>query len=465
MRQFLRVVLQGFSLAFWRRPKARVELADFGIFLACCIVALLAYAGQDYLTVDPPKEFFGDSFHLHASYLLVLLIAAWLSARWLRRPALWLTLASLTVLIGVPWTAISLFVNQWLSGAHEVQLFAWQALLALAGFVAIFRAVGFVAGDSPPSRRVGASLLFVLVLGMPWYWQLTAWFWDVPQEEVQPPAPVPDAPPLPPFEAKFDAEAVMTRQPELMRRSIEAVRAQTPGKIDLFAVGFAGDGSEKVFRNEVEYFEKLVAQRFDASSRTLSLINSPATLEKVPLASLTNLRAALAGVAARMDTSEDILLLFLTSHGSKDHRLYVGLKPLPLRQIRPRDLRAALDDAGLQWRVVIVSACYSGGFVDSLRDPRTLVITAARRDRTSFGCGATSEITWFGKAFLRDGLNQTTDFERGFEIASKQIREWELADGEKASVPQIAAGWEIRKHLETWRATVPRSQPVAFSPK
>src|SRR5688500_10348255 len=114
MRQFLQVLLQGFSLAFWRRPKARVELADFGIFLGCCAVALLAYVAQDYLTVDPPKEFFGDSFHLHASYLLILLIAAWLSARWLQRPALWLTLASLTVLIGVPWTAISLFVNQWL---------------------------------------------------------------------------------------------------------------------------------------------------------------------------------------------------------------------------------------------------------------------------------------------------------------------------------------------------------------
>jgi len=94
-----------------------------------------------------------------------------------------------------------------------------------------------------------------------------------------------------------------------------------------------------------------------------------------------------------------------------------------------------------------------------------LVITAARRDRTSFGCGSESEITWFGKAFLQDGLNQTTDFERGFEIASKRIREWELADGEQASVPQIDAGWAIRKHLATWRATLPPSRAVAFSPK
>ncbi len=188
----------------------------------------------------------------------------------------------------------------------------------------------------------------------------------------------------------FDSESVLYRQPELLRQSIEAVQAQTPGKIDLFTMGFAGDGSEKVFRNEVEYFDQLMAQRFDASTRTLSLINAPDTVDTVPLATLTNLRAALVGVAARMDTSEDVLVLFLTSHGSQDHRLFVGLDPLPLRQIRPQDLRAALDDAGVRWRVIVVSSCYSGGFVEALRDPDTLVITAARADRTSFGCGGGS---------------------------------------------------------------------------
>ena len=465
IRRFLRTLGQGLSLAFWRRPRTRLELGEFGLFIACCALALLAYAVQDYSSTRASAEFYGDGFHAHASYFLILLIAAWVSARLLQRPALWLTLATLAVLIGIPWTAISLQVSDWLAEADDLQLYAWRILLALAGFIAVFRAVGFVASTSPPLRRLGSSLLFVLVLAWPWYWQQTAWFWYPPEEEAEEHVSVLEKPATRQGAPSFDPELVLYRQPELVQRAIEAVRAQTPGKIDLFTMGFASDGSEKVFRNEVEYFEHLMAQRFGASMRTLSLINAPDTVERVPLATLTNLRSALAGIAARMDTGEDVLVLFLTSHGSEDHRLFVGLDPLPLRQIRPRELRAALDDAGIQWRVVIVSACYSGGFVAALRDPRTLVITAARSDRASFGCGSDSQITWFGKAFLTQALNETTDFERGFELASKQIREWELAQGEIPSVPQMAGGWAIRKRLATWRTTLPRTQPVPFSPR
>jgi hypothetical protein len=464
IRPFLRNLGQGLSLAFWRQPGIRLELGEFGLFLASCALALLAFAVQDYYSAEAASTFFGDGFHAHASYFMVLLIAAWLAARLLQRPALWLTLATLTVLVGIPWTAISLQVNDSLADDDELRLHAWQVLLAIGGFFAIFRTVGFVSGASPLLRRAGASILFVLVLAGPWYWQQTAWFWYPPEDAEEEPEPVAPTPVVK-AEPSFDSESVLYRQPELLQHSIDAVQAQTPGKIDLFTMGFAGDGSEKVFRNEVEFFGQLMAQRFDAPTRNLSLINAPDTVDDVPLATLTNLRAALAGVAARMDTSEDVLVLFLTSHGSQDHRLFVGLDPLPLRQIRPQDLRAALDDAGIQWRVIVVSACYSGGFIDALRGPDTLVITAARADRTSFGCGNSSQITWFGKAFLTQALNQTTDFEHGFDLASKQVREWELAQGETASVPQMAGGLAIRKRLAAWRATLAPASPVLFTPR
>ncbi|MEO7252518.1 MAG: C13 family peptidase [Arenimonas sp.] len=454
---------QALSLAFWRRPRSRLVPGGFGLYLASCCIALLGFTVQDYSGIDAPADFSFDAFHAHASYFLFVMIAAWLAARVLQRPALWLGLAILVVLIGIPWTAISLWTNDWFADADKSQLYAWRALLAMAGFVALFRAIGFVSSASPAPRRLLASLGFVLVLAAPWYWQQHVWFWYAP-EATQAPEP-PNAPTANKTAHRapgFDPEAVLSSQPQLLQRAIDSVRAQTPGKIDLFTVGFAGDGGQKVFRNEVEYFGQLMSRRFDADGRTLSLINSVDTVDRVPLATLTNLRAALAGVAARMDTSEDVLVLFLTSHGSEDHQLLVDLDPLPLRQIQPRDLRAALDDAGIHWRVIVVSACYSGGFVDALRDPDTLVITAARADRTSFGCGNDSKITWFGRSFLAAALNQTTDFERGFDLASRQIREWELAQGETASVPQIAGGWAIRKHLAIWRASVPTAPPVPF---
>ncbi len=259
-------------------------------------------------------------------------------------------------------------------------------------------------------------------------------------------------------------EDLMYAQPDLVDASLHRLRAQTPGKIDLYALGFAGDGDENVFRNEVDYLPRLLAQRFDASDRTLQLVNSPQTFERTPLATRTNLYDALHGIAATMDRDEDILLLFLTSHGSRDHQLFVQMGSMPLDQLTPKDIRDALDVAHIRWRVIVVSACYSGGFIPALREPHTMIITAARADRTSFGCGSDSQITWFGKAFLTEALNQTTDFHDAYNRASKTIAAWEKRDHEKPSEPQFWEGSLVEQHLAAWRATLPAGAPVAFAP-
>jgi hypothetical protein len=259
-------------------------------------------------------------------------------------------------------------------------------------------------------------------------------------------------------------EDLMYAQPDLIDAGLARLRPQTPGKIDLYALGFAGDGGEPPFRNEVDYLVKLLAQRFGAAGHVIELINSPQTFKRTPLATRTNLYEALSGIAAKMDVDEDILLLFLTSHGSEDHELYVEMGQMPLDQLTPEDIRDALDAAHIRWRIVVVSACYSGGFIPALRDPRTLVITAARSDRTSFGCGSDSRITWFGKAFLTEALDQTNDFHDAFLRARRTIAGWEHRDHDTPSEPQYWAGTLIQKKLDAWRATLPPAAAVVFAP-
>ena len=477
-RRWLRNLGQSLSLAAWRRPDSPPELAGFGGFLLACALSLAVFFVQDKGLADSPATVFIGNLYEHAAYFLALLVGAWIAARVLARPVLWLPLATFAVLVGTVWNALSLWVLVgWLEDADDLRRVAWKILLALGGFVALYQTVRYLSAASSAARRLAATLVFVAVLAAPWYVQQEAWFWYPPESadaaddgaddagDEQPIAEddgADDAAPAPVLGPTVDLERLMGAQPARVQAAVEHVRAQTPGHIDLFAVGFAGDGAERVFRNEVEYFGQLAAQRFGARGRTLALVNSPATLGEAPLATLANLRDALAGVAARMDPDEDVLMLFLTSHGHADHRLYVGMSPLPLHQISPSDLRSALDDAGIRWRVVVVSACFSGGFVDALRDPRTLVITAARADRTSFGCGSDSEITWFGKAYLAEAMNQTTDFERGFDLATHRIREWELRDAETPSIPQIAAGAELRRHLAAWRSGLQPAAPLPF---
>src|SRR5690606_24217445 len=129
------------------------------------------------------------------------------------------------------------------------------------------------------------------------------------------------------------------------------------------ALGFAGDGDERVFANEVRHFARLAGERFDAGGRTLTLANSAHDPGGAPMATLTALAGSLDALADRMDPAEDVLLLYLTTHGSEDHQLLVQLGDLPLSQIEPADLAGVLEASGIRWRIVMVSACFSGGFL------------------------------------------------------------------------------------------------------
>lgn len=272
-------------------------------------------------------------------------------------------------------------------------------------------------------------------------------------------------PAAPPDDAvDYSAERVLYDQHRLVDAALTALRPQTRGKTDLYVVAFAGDGGENVFRNETEYVEKLFSQRFDAAGRVVVLQNNPHTLEQRPLATWSNLELVLNGLLQnnRFDPDEDILLLFMTSHGDEDHYLYVGMDDLPLDWIGADDLARTLNTRPFRWKVNIISACYSGGFVDALKNSTSMVITAARKDRTSFGCGAESDITYFGDAFLVQGLNQTDSFRGAFEIARQLIAEWEERDQQTPSEPQIASTPLIEAKLAEWRRGIRLGPPQGF---
>ena len=101
-----------------------------------------------------------------------------------------------------------------------------------------------------------------------------------------------------------------------------------------------------------------------------------------------------------MNPEEDILALFVTSHGSAQGvALSLGgshRNVLDEQTLSPTELREALDASGILWRVLIISACQSGVFVTPLQNDNTLIVTAASTDRLSFGCGNGVEFTEFG---------------------------------------------------------------------
>ncbi|MGJ4728787.1 C13 family peptidase [Luteimonas sp. SDU101] len=237
-----------------------------------------------------------------------------------------------------------------------------------------------------------------------------------------------------------------------------------PGRPDLYAIAVAGDGDEDVFRNEALYFEQLVTARYGAGGRAMALVNHPRSLEEDPrpLATPANLRLALQGLGQLMDPEEDLLLLFITSHGSRDHALTLRLAGHGDAALRPAELREALDASGIRNRLLIVSACYSGGFIRDLAGPATLVITAARHDRPSFGCGDSGSATWFGRALLVEGFNRDEGLVGAFEYAKRQVARRETSEDVEPSFPQISIGEDIAARLRAWEARLVRGPHLPY---
>ena len=263
-------------------------------------------------------------------------------------------------------------------------------------------------------------------------------------------------------EAWQAAESVFFEQPARIDEAVEKLEPQRPGVTDFFYVGFAGDGYQRVFRREALFGQRVFAERVGSGTRSLELINDYEDRDTYPLGTLTGLRYGLAAIAEKMDPTEDVLVLLLTSHGSKEDGISVRTGLLPIgSDVPPDEVRAALDEAGIKWRIVIVSACYSGVFVEPLKSDTTLVITAADADHTSFGCADDRDLTYFGEAFLRDALPKAPSLEAAFRAARDDIARRENAEKLTPSHPQIFVGEAIREKLAAFGDFPLRAVPAA----
>ena len=269
-----------------------------------------------------------------------------------------------------------------------------------------------------------------------------------------------DQPPWVPTTPALDAP-----QRALLDDMLARLPPQRPGVADLYVLGVAGDADEDVFRNEVLYLRQLSARRWDADGRMVALVNQPDTLPgeaPLPPATYESIGRALDGLGQVLDPREDVLFVYLSSHGLDDSSFYLHTGPDQEDYLTPEDLAQLLEDAGIGNAVIVVSACYSGGFVPVLKAANRMLVTAARSDRPSFGCGNTDSATWFGRAFLVEALNATDDFAAAFGMARDSVRRREKQEGELPSHPQFAAGKAIAPVLARWRAGLPASAPVPY---
>lgn len=461
-----------------RKPRGNPAEVPEGAFLVVTLIYLCAVALMHWVDAPAPRTFVGYGLVGTLADALLTLAAGWVLMRMAQRAGILSGVASVTLMA----TLLSTVVVGWPLGHAAAYLssrgYVLPGMLAMA-LVSVWWLLVLItlARWLIPSRirrALPAALLAFAVSAAPWWWLPgMPVFMSAQSADYGTATDIDDVLATSGFDGEpadavpaigFDPEFVIYDQPRMLDNALGALRPRVAGRSNLYVVAFAGDSSENVFRNEAEYVNRLFATRFGADGRIVVLQNNPATVATHPLATLTNLRWTMEHLAGEMDPAEDILLVYLTSHGSEDHELLVDMDPLPLNQITPENLAYSLrTQPSMRWKVLIVNACYSGGFIDALRDDSTLVISASRHDRTSFGCGADSQITWFGKAFLAEALNQTTSIPEAFALARESITRWESdARFEKPSEPQIATTRSIERKLERWRRTLPAAPSVPF---
>jgi uncharacterized membrane protein YgcG len=434
-----------------RRVDGLADMASDASVAACAAVALALWVVIDRLLWGAGVEFDAFGISMLALIAVLVLALAYVTARLSIPPqpvrcTLFIAVAVLPLLIIAIALIDTLFANRWGRRAWVVLgvyvlLYAVRSLRALSGRVP-FRAL-----------LAGAALL----AGYLWLGQLMDLrpsLWAPPGNADEPDSSmsVPVAESL-----LFDQRARLDEALDTVADSsdsggvtsggVTSGGGASGGRPAVFFVGFAGVASQKVFTEEIKLAAHVVGERFGTGSRQLLLINDHRDFDSYPLATVSGLRYALGELAKKMNPERDILFLSLSSHGSDEPLLSVSNGMLPLEQVTGDNLAAALRDSGIKRRIIVISACHAGAFIASLKDPDTVLITAAAADKTSFGCSDDRDLTYFGEAFYRDALPRARTLQDAFATTRSAIAQRENVEHVTPSDPQAYFGGQIEQLL------------------
>ncbi len=250
------------------------------------------------------------------------------------------------------------------------------------------------------------------------------------------------------------SEWALYNQQRLLEEALDRIRPGAADRPDLYVLGIAGWGEQEVFRREINFIETQFSHLFDTAERSIYLVNSRRNIDQRPLATITSIDHAIMRLSEVMDKEEDILFIYATSHGSEENGLALGHSGLTLEGLSPDKLSKILVSSGIKHKIVVISACHSGVFINPLKNDTTAILTSAAADNTSFGCGDDEKFTYFGRAYFEKSLENSSDFIDAFRQAKSLITTWEEEQSVKRSNPSIYTTRTIENKLRQWKLSL-----------
>ncbi len=420
MLWYLKNIIAGLRIAlFLPQDEKKIHVSAHSLF-AVILTILIAQGCVEYLLGGTSPSFNAYGWHhYHSALLVFMLLAGYFTAvlcRDLRKVMHVLTLfyySYLPVVVGY----FTLYAVQpdWFD--HKA-VEAIDHLVLIWAFLVMFRIVFCVYNPHIMRQTIACLITVGALYAVNMEFGLSRVFYYSDGDTAQ-------AREVSPFD-KLTAEELFTNQDELLSAALDPLPKSRKRTVDLYGVSFGSYRHQDVFMKEARFASAQMEDILKATDKTVTLVNNDETALDAPLASGTNLARTLNHISTLIQPKEDIVIMYFTSHGSIKVGLSVDLDYRhSLQNLSGERLAKIIEDSGIQNRVLIISACFSGAMIPFLEDDNTMIITASADNKQSYGCSDDAELTYFAKAFLQDALSETTDLEKAYELAVQHVEKRE----------------------------------------
>ena len=224
--------------------------------------------------------------------------------------------------------------------------------------------------------------------------------------------------------------------------AVPSVKAADPvAHKRLFYVGLALY-SEAWSENDVVALEDELERNADFDVVPLIASNVTSSRRHFPVADNGTIASLVRDAAGRAGPN-DIVVVHISTHGGPG-LLASRIGNRPTTTITGRGLATELAPLAGHASVVILSACYSGSLIGALRAPDRIIITAARSDRSSFGCAAEAQHTFFGTAELEGFADPHRSLRDVFAAIRADVARMEREQNDTPSEPQVFVGATVK---------------------
>lgn len=222
----------------------------------------------------------------------------------------------------------------------------------------------------------------------------------------------------------------------------EQAQAQAQAGPRLWYAGFGFDSGTGAFRGDVDLTEKRI-KAINPNILSYKLDNQVQTRElDRPFAHLGSFQATFKHLGQQL-RDQDFVVVLLSSHGNVGY-IANQIGSRRYGDIAAHHIKTVLQNLKDTPTIIIISACFSGSLIPSLEAPNRIILTAASKDKASWGCSPLDQNTFFIDALLGDGFDPSLSLAANFEQTKLRVAKREEEGKLAASEPQIFIGAKMR---------------------